>query len=242
MVAALVGLLFATAPVPFVPTLGVGDAVPETVLVDQSERPFSFRDLRGETALVSFIYTRCPDANECPLVSGKFLWLQNHSRGEPVALVEITLDPVHDRPAVMQAYGKLFDADPRRWKLLSGDPDAVRELSTRLGGVVSGRRADGALIHNEAVVVVGPDGRVVDRIEGAGWAPDQVLALARQTASLPSDPWARLRLALTRGVAAMCGGTGVSGIAVWTALLIFVGLVLVIGYFMLRVFRTPQQR
>jgi protein SCO1/2 len=242
LVAALFGLLLAIAPAPFIPTLGVGDAVPETLLVDQSERPFSFRDLRGETALVSFIYTRCRDVNECPLVSGKFLWLQKHSQGEPIALVEITLDPVHDRPAVMQTYGRLFDADAKRWKLVSGDPGAVREVSTRLGGLVTGRRADGDLIHNEAVVVIGPDGRIVDRIEGAGWAPDQVLALARQTASLPSDPWARLALALTRGVAAMCGGTGVSGISVGGALLIFLAFLSIIGFIMLRLFRVPQQR
>lgn len=241
MVAAFLGLLLAIAPAPFIPTLAVGDAVPETVLVDQNERPFSLRDLRGETALVSFIYTRCRDANECPLVSGKFLWLQKHSQGEPIALVEITLDPLHDRPSVMQTYGKFFEADSKRWKLLSGDAAAVREVNTRLGGLVTGRRADGDLIHNEAVVVVGPDGRIVDRIEGAGWAPDQVLALARQTARLPNDPWARFKLALTRGVAAMCGGTGVSGISVGGALLIFVGFLGAIGFVMLRLFRMPQQ-
>ncbi|MFY9781454.1 MAG: SCO family protein [Candidatus Baltobacteraceae bacterium] len=242
MVAALLGLLLATAPAPFVPTLQIGDPAPETVLADQDGRPFSFRALRGETALVSFAYTRCPDADECPLVSGKFLWLQNHSRGEPIALVEITLDPDHDRPAVMRAYGKLFEADPKRWKLVSGDPAAVREVTTRLGGVVLERRAGGGLVHGEAVVVVGPDGRIVDRIPGAGWAPDQVLALALQTARRPSDPWARLRLALTRGVAALCGGSGASGVAVWTALLIFSVLLLGIGFIVMPLFRAPQRR
>ena len=241
MVAALLGLLLATAPAPFIPTLDVGDAVPETVLVDQNGHPFSLRDLRGKTVLVSFIYTRCPFVNECPLVSGKFLWLQKRSRGEPLALVEITLDPADDRPAVLQAYGKLFGADPKRWKLVTGDAAAVHEVTTRLGGLVLGRRADGDLIHSEAVVIVGPDGRIADRVEGAGWAPDQVLALARQVANLPSDPWARLRLALTRGVAAMCGGSGASGIAVWTALLIFAGLLLAIGFIFVPLFRTPQQ-
>ncbi len=242
MVTALLGLLLAIAPAPFIPTLAVGDAVPETVLVDQSERPFSFRELRGETALVAFMYTRCRDANECPLVSGKFLWLQNHSRGEPIALVEITLDPVHDRPALMRAYAKLFDADPKRWKLVTGDVAAVHEVTTRLGGLALGRNAAGDLLHSEAVVVIGPDGRIADRVEGAGWAPDQVLALARQTARLPSDPWARLTLALTRGVAAMCGGAGVSGISVGGALLIFVGLLVGIGFIFFPLFRATQHR
>lgn len=242
MVAALLGLLLATAPAPFVPTLQIGDPAPETVLADQDGRPFSFRALRGETALVSFMYTRCRDAAECPLVSGKFLWLQNHTRGEPIELVEITLDPLHDRPALMRAYGKLFSADPKRWKLLTGDAAAVHEVTTRLGGLVLGRSAGGDLLHGEAVVVVGPDGRIADRVEGAGWAPDQVLALARQTAQLPSDPWARFQLALTRGVAAMCGGTGVSGISVWAALLIFAVLLGALGFILLPLFRAPQRR
>lgn len=242
MVAALLGLLLANAPAPFVPTLQIGDAVPETRLVDQDERPFSLRDVRGETALVSFVYTRCPNRNECPLVSGKFLWLQNHLQGEPIALVEITLDPVHDRPAVLKSYGKLFDADPKRWKIVTGDPAAVGEVTTRMGGLVLGRRPDGYLVHSEAVVVVAPDGRIADRIEGAAWAPDQVLALARQTARLPSDPWARFTLALTRGVAALCGGASASGIAAWTVLVIFGTTLMAFGFVVIRLFRTPQRR
>jgi cytochrome oxidase Cu insertion factor (SCO1/SenC/PrrC family) len=242
VVAALLGLLLAAAPAPFVPTLEVGEAVPETALVDQEGRPFSFRALRGQTAVVSFIYTRCRDVDECPYVSGKFSWLQKHARGEPIQLVEITLDPLYDRPAILRAYGKLFGADSKRWKLVTGDVGAVRAVATRLGGAVLGKRAGGDLIHDEAVLVVNPQGRIVDRVAGALWAPDQILALARATARLPSDPWARLSLALTRGVAALCGSSGVSGIPLWGALLLFAALLSFGAFILFPLFRAPLRR
>ena len=242
MVAALLGLLLATAPAPFVPTLDVGDAVPETALVDQQGRPFSFRMLRGKTAVVSFVYTRCRDVNECPFVSGKFAWLQKHVRREPIELVEITLDPAYDRPAILRAYGKLFGADAKRWKLVTGDVAAVHDVATRLGGVVLGKRADGDLVHDEAVLVVNPQGRIVDRVTGALWAPDQILALARDTARLPSNPWARLSLALTRGVAALCGSSGVSGIPLWGVLLLFAVLLSLGAFILFPLLRAPLRR
>ena len=76
-----------------VPSLGAGDPVPATRFTDQTGREFSFSSLRGRTAIVGFIYTRCSD--ECPLITAKFGALAQLLPG-PFHLVELTLDPQHD--------------------------------------------------------------------------------------------------------------------------------------------------
>src|SRR5665213_2715865 len=91
----------------------VGDIVPDTPFVDQTGRPFRFSQLRGEDALLAFVYTRCQDPRMCPLISAKFHALQQRIGTRKMHLVEVTLDPSYDRPPVLARYGKMFGADPR---------------------------------------------------------------------------------------------------------------------------------
>ena len=60
-------------------------------------------------------YTRCQDPRMCPLISAKFNALQHRIGTRKVHLVEVTLDPSYDRPAVLTRYAKAFGADPARW-------------------------------------------------------------------------------------------------------------------------------
>jgi hypothetical protein len=89
--------------------LAVGDAVPQTPFVDEHGAPFTFASLRGEEVVAAFIYTRCPD--ECPLISAKFARMQSLLRGAKVHLVEVSLDPSFDTPAVLTRYAHTFGAD-----------------------------------------------------------------------------------------------------------------------------------
>ena len=95
-------------PRPFVPVLREGDAVPSAALLDQRGRPFSFANTNGRTTIVSFIYTRCRDAQMCPLVAAKFARMQRELRGAPIRLVTVTLDPAYDTPAVLAYAGPVI--------------------------------------------------------------------------------------------------------------------------------------
>ena len=211
----------AVAATPFVPPLQTGDALPITALHDQRGRPFVLGGTAAGATVVTFFYTRCRDANECPLTSAKFARLQTLFANDPARLVEITLDPVHDTAAELARYGAAFGAEPKRWRLASGTPASTSMLERRLDVAVS-RSAAGDFVHEDAVVVLDRDGRIADTIGGNEWAPSDIVSVARTAESLPSDPFVRLRFALSRGVAAACGGvSGARGVSIAGALVIF---------------------
>ena len=49
-----------------------GDAVPDFKLRNQDGRAIHLDQFRGKTLLLTFIYTRCPLPNFCPLVTHNF--------------------------------------------------------------------------------------------------------------------------------------------------------------------------
>jgi hypothetical protein len=157
-------------------------------------------------------------------------------------LVEITLDPVRDTPAVLRRYGAAFGARGDRWTFVTGNPRAVDELRTRMG--ISRRSGPaGEILHNEALAIVDSGGRLAERVEGNAWTPAQALALARRTVHERANPLALLALWLSSGIAAICGG-GASGVTTAAAIAIFL-LVAGAGAFALiralRVEERPQR-
>ena len=87
--------------------LRIGDPLPDTRFVDQDGRPFRFAQLKDQYVVMAFIYTRCKDARMCPLITSKFAQLQKRLPAN-VRLVEVTLDPDFDKPAVLRKYAEPF--------------------------------------------------------------------------------------------------------------------------------------
>ena len=191
----------------FVPTLHEGDAVPAVPLIDQSGAAFSLASLRGDAVVLTFFYTRCPDARMCPLESLKFARIQHALRpGEPVKLVELTLDPRFDAPSVLEAYGRAYGADFSRWTLATGAPASLDDLATRLG-VASEWTTPSTLVHTEATIVLDKQGTIAEIVDGNAWTVDQMLGLARDAAGEGGSPLARVGSWLTAAAQACGGGT-----------------------------------
>jgi cytochrome oxidase Cu insertion factor (SCO1/SenC/PrrC family) len=226
---------------PFVPVLHEGDAVPATALSDQRGNRFDFATGGGRTTVVSFIYTRCRDASMCPLVAAKFARMQRELRGTPIRLVTVTIDPAYDTPAVLARYGAAYGADPAVWSLVTGPPSTIDDIVARLGIVVE-RLRSGAIVHSEGVVVLDARGRVARFVDGAAWLPDDVLGVAREVASIPSDPLHRLRLWLASSASAICGGRGATPLSVGTGLALLAVILAVLATAFARALRTPVSR
>jgi cytochrome oxidase Cu insertion factor (SCO1/SenC/PrrC family) len=219
------GLAFAAAlaVATFVPVLQAGDTVPALPLVDQTGAAFSFDTVRGDAVVLGFIYTRCADPRMCPLTSSKFARLQSMLGSTRVRLVEITLDPAYDTPAVMRAYGAAFGADARRWTLATGAPASIDALAARLG-VATQWTTPGTLVHTESVIVLDRAGRVADVIDGNDWTPGDVFATAVAVADDAPSLGARVRLWFASAVERCGGGTaGVSTLAVLALLCVSIG-------------------
>lgn len=153
--------------------LQVGDTVPDTPFVDQTGRAFRFSMLRGQNVVLAFIFTRCRDPRMCPLISTHFNQLQ-HARSN-LHLVEVTLDPSYDRPAVLARYARTFGADPRRWTLAVGDAEPTLDFAARFG-IAAFPDPDAGIIHTENTIEIGPDGRIRKMIADAAWQPAAILA------------------------------------------------------------------
>ena len=52
-------------------------------------------------------------------------------RGNRVRLITITVDPQHDTPEVLQNYAETFGADPDRWWFLTGEQQAIYDLTNQ---------------------------------------------------------------------------------------------------------------
>jgi protein SCO1/2 len=152
----------------------VGDTVPDFALTDQTGKTVRLSQFRGEPVAVTFAYTRCPDATACPMTMAKFaklnaaLTAKNFGR-----LLAVTVDPANDTPAVLADYARRIGADPARWKFLTGDPRALARVAETFGVLYYPER--GQIVHQQAVAVIDPEGRLATIYYGADWEPEQIL-------------------------------------------------------------------
>ena len=194
-----------------------GEYAPTPQLLDQRGKPFSLRDFRGQSVVMAFVYSRCKDARECPLITSRFAALQDKFRGAPVHLVEVTLDPAFDRPAVLLRYGAPFGADASRWTLATGDADAVLNFAAQFDVTAFPDERVG-LIHPERLVLLDRFGAIRDMIDEGAWTPNEIVAEIQHEQRLASNPFERLDLWLSSAAVAVCGNA-VAGFSGFTDLL-----------------------
>jgi len=184
-----------------------GDVLPAYRFETQNGRTFRFSGMRGKIVLLSFMYTRCPDVAICPAISGKFAYLQHHLDPQRFQLVELTLDPLGDSPAALDAYARRYGADPARWSLITGEPAQIKN-------VLDAFTLDPLEINP----------KIADIIPTSGWAPDDVIATAENIAGSASNPLRRFELATIAGVIAFCGGSISTGIVVLDSAVFIIGV------------------
>jgi protein SCO1/2 len=162
--------------------LEVGDPMPDAALLDQTDRRRSLAEWRGTPVLVTFIYTRCPLPNYCPLMDRHFVSIQQAVAADPALtgqlnLVSISFDAEYDTPAVLAAHAKTLKADTSTWTFLTGDRVTVDRLAAKFGvGVI--RAADGSteITHNLRTALFAADGTMIALYPGNEWSPRTVLA------------------------------------------------------------------
>lgn len=166
-----------------VSVLQPGDAVPDTPLQDQENRRLSLADWRGQAVAVTFIYTRCPLPEYCPLLDRRFTQVQARVVREPlleqrVRLLSVSFDPDADTPDVLQAHARTIGADPTRWRLATAPRDTVDRFAATFGVTVV-READRTITHSMRTTVIAPDGRVQAVFSGASWTADELVDALR---------------------------------------------------------------
>ena len=102
-------------------------SVPQFQLTNQNGQPFGSEQLRGKIWIADFIFTTCP--GPCPLISSRMSDLQRPLEDSDVHLVTFTVDPETDTPEVLRDYAARLHARPGRWDFLTGDKDAIYNLT-----------------------------------------------------------------------------------------------------------------
>jgi protein SCO1/2 len=157
-----------------------GQTIPDGDFVDQNGRKVSMKSFRGSTVVLTFIYTRGPLPNFCPMMDRHFETIQDHMKTDPalkkVHLVTVSFDPVRDTPAVLRAHAKELMADLTTWTFLTGKVEAVDEFVGRFGVfVVRNPNDERDITHNLRTAVIGPDGVVKKIYTGNEWTPEDIL-------------------------------------------------------------------
>ena len=160
-----------------------GDQVPDFKLVNQNGQHTSLHQYRGETLLLTLIYTRCPFPDFCPRVSHEFAAIDRQVRADPsrygkTHLLSISFDPAHDTPKVLRAYGFSCAAtkDPAlftHWEFSTIPQLELKEFANYFALTYN---EDGGLItHSLSTAVVSPDGKIYRWYHGADWQASDLL-------------------------------------------------------------------
>ena len=155
-----------------------GDDVPDVGLIDQNEQRFRLISLHGKVVVLTFIFTRCPFPNFCPLMSQRFIEIQRLISGrdrsllDGVHLLTISFDP-YDTPEVLKAYGESLGADIRHWTFATGSEGEVGRFGASFG--LSFWTDEGTIVHNLCTVVIRPDGKLQRIFRENNWTAEDVI-------------------------------------------------------------------
>jgi protein SCO1/2 len=162
-----------------------GDAVPDFKLSNQDGRTIHLSQFRGQDLLITFIYTRCPLPNFCPLVTRNFAAIEKQLASRPALykkthLLSVSFDPDHDTPERLRAYGASYIGSSAKnafahWDFAVPQKPVLTEMAKFFDlGVTN--EDDSTITHTLSTTLIGPDGKVVRFYPGNEWTPDQVMA------------------------------------------------------------------
>jgi protein SCO1/2 len=89
-----------------------------------------------------------------------------------VKLISVSFDPQNDSPGILNTYASGYGINSVRHNFLTGDANQIKDLMRQFGILTT--QSDGTIIHNAALVVVSPEGRIIHRREGAQFDPVDV--------------------------------------------------------------------
>lgn len=155
-----------------------GDGMPQFSLTNQNSERISLDSFRGGPFVLTFVFTRCPLPNFCPLMSNNFEELQTAIKTASglvakTHLLSITLDPEFDTPPVLKDYGAFHHADPQVWSFATGDEKQIDGLTHAFS--VYRQTEGGTISHGLATALIDKDGKIAKLWRGNAWKADEVI-------------------------------------------------------------------
>jgi protein SCO1 len=159
-----------------------GDAVPDVALVDQDGKPLRLAGYRGKAVALTFVFTRCPLPDFCPLMMKNFAaahaaLVKDPNLAARTHLLTISFDAKRDTPPVLRAFGLPFQKTKppfTQWTLATGTDDAIRALggALELDYVEESR----SFTHNLRTAVLDREGKLRRLFRGNEWTTEELVA------------------------------------------------------------------
>ncbi len=165
-----------------------GDAIPDFQLINQDGKPIHLSMYAGKAFALTFVYTRCPQPDQCTLMSNNFAAIDQELQKQSEAyakthLLTISFDPDYDTPKVMRSYGashsgRYSDETFQHWEFATGTPDQVKGIAQFFGMRYFHDTESGndQVIHSLRTAVIGPDGKLVKLYRGNEWKPAEIVS------------------------------------------------------------------
>jgi protein SCO1/2 len=158
--------------------------VPDFTMVNQDGKRIHLAQYRGKSLLLTFIYTRCPLPDYCPLMTHNFAEIEKALGKSPEVyskthLLSISFDSQYDTPAVLRNYARAFVADrgPRtfeHWEF-GTIPAAENTPVTKFFDMFVSEE-QGQVTHSMSTAIISPEGHICKSYSGNDWKPADVLS------------------------------------------------------------------
>lgn len=99
-------------------------------LRDQTGTEFSSKDLEGRVVLGAIFFANCP--GPCFRENQAIADLLRRIDDPDLVVISLTCDPVNDTPEALAKYAARFEADPSRWKFLTGDLKLIEQVGQKV--------------------------------------------------------------------------------------------------------------
>ena len=172
-----------------------GDEIPDFTLVNQDGKPIHLSQYKGRSIALTFVYTRCPQPDQCTLMSNNFAAVDLELQKEPQVyakthLITISFDPEYDTPKVMRSYGashtgRYADEKFEHWEFATGSADEVKRIAEFFGlrYFKDSSTGEEQVMHSLRTAVIDRDGKLVKLYRGNEWKPAEVTTDLRTLAA-----------------------------------------------------------
>ncbi len=157
------------------PTFELGDKLPEFSLKTSDGNIINSSKLSSGPWAITFIFTRCPLPDYCPMMSLRFNEAVNLLQEAEIKnwnLVSLTIDPAFDTEKVLNDYRKARGYEYENWLFCRAEIDEVRKIGDPLG--LSFDTDEFPIEHNLRTAVFDADGKLVEVFSGNKWAAQQL--------------------------------------------------------------------
>ena len=163
-----------------------GDEIPDFSLVNQDGKPIHFSQYKGLSIALTFVYTRCPQPDQCTLMSSNFAAVDLELQKQPdvyakTHLLTVSFDPEYDTPKVMRSYGaahtgRYANEKFEHWEFTTGTADEVKRIAEFFGLRYFKDESTGEeqVMHSLRTAVIDPNGKLVKLYRGNEWKPAEV--------------------------------------------------------------------